>query len=113
MRLMTIALLMVIASPALGGQNEVWTPKVEFKLESSNYTETLLWVSGFSYALTEMAKQSKESGTSSLYCLPSRGYISSKDLLEILNQQFSAKSISAEVASLALLRGVSERFPCK
>lgn len=113
MKLLVIAILIVWGSPVSAAQGKAWTPQVKFKLENSNYTETLLWISGFSYALTETAKQSKESGYLNLYCLPSDGNIGSKELLEILNKQYQGKTISAEIASTALLSGIREHFPCK
>ena len=62
---------MMLGSSVLAEQNKVWTPQVKFKLEDSNYKETLNWISGYSYALTEVAKSS----SSNLYCLPPNGYI--------------------------------------
>jgi hypothetical protein len=110
LKLLVIALLMLTVLPACSSQGKVWTPQVKFKLEDSNYTETLIWISGFSYAINEIAKQS---GSSNVYCLPSSRYIDSKELLEILNQRYQGKTISTEVASSTLLTGVRERFPCK
>lgn len=93
--------------------NDVWSPQVKFKLETSNYTETLLWVSGFSHALTEVAKEAKKLGMRGAYCLPSAGHIGSKELLDILNVGYAGQTISSETASSALLIGVRQRFPCK
>jgi hypothetical protein len=67
--------------------------QAQFKLESANYVETLTWVSGFSYALTETAKISK----SGAYCLPPQGSIGSKELIEILNAGFPGQTIKCRV----------------
>ncbi len=93
-------------------KGEVWTPEVKFNLEGSSYIETLVWISGFSYALTDSSKAIKAQGKSGVYCAPPNGYIGSKELLEILNSQFEGKRITSEVASAALLVGVRRRFPC-
>jgi hypothetical protein len=102
-------LIATILAPCAAFAAEPWAPKPNFKLENANYVETLTWVSGFSYALTETAKISK----SGAYCLPPQGPIGSKELIEILNATFPGQTISAESASAALLIGVRHRFPCK
>jgi len=92
--------------------NEVWTPEVKFKLETGSNKDTLLWVSGFAYALTETAKEAKKLSRGT-YCLPPAGSIGSKELLDILNASFAGQTISSETAASALLVGVKQRFPCK
>ena len=112
MRTLVFALALPCAlSVARAG--EVWTPEVKFKLESSSYTETLLWVSGFSYALSETAKASKNAGVRGLYCTPSNGYIGSREILEILNGRFSGQAITSEMAATAIVAEVRTRFTCK
>jgi hypothetical protein len=93
-------------------KGEVWSPEVKFSLESSNHIETLVWISGFSYALPYTSRVTREQGKSGIYCAPSSGHIGSKELLEILNGQFEGKRITSEMASTALLIGVRRRFPC-
>ena len=113
-RLMRLLLLLsTFTGVSIGAPIEAWTPEVKFKLESTNYTETLLWISGFSYALSETAAEGKKTGLRGVYCLPKGSrHIGSRELLEILNLQFAGKQISSEAASEALLRGVRQRFPC-
>jgi hypothetical protein len=110
---MRIALMLSFLTPQAGLGREAWTPQVKFKLETSNYSETLLWVSGFSYALTETAKESKKLGARGTYCLPSSGVIGSRELLEILNAKYAGQTITSEIAAATLLLGVKQRFPCK
>jgi hypothetical protein len=112
MRTLAVALVVACASLASHAAG-VWTPEVKFKLENSSYAETLLWVSGFSYALTETAKASSNASARGPYCLPPQGLIGSRELLEILNGRFPGKAITSEVAAAALVAGVKARFPCK
>ena len=112
MRTLAFALVITCAFP-IAHAGEVWTPEVRFKLESGSYTETLLWVSGFSYALSETAKASRNAGVRGLYCAPSDGSIGSREILEILNGRFPGKTITSEMAATVIVAEVRTRFPCK
>ena len=83
-----------------------WTPVVNFSLEGGSYKETLLWVSGTSYAYSSLVK---EMGEMKLFCVES---VSSKNILDILNAKYSNKSISSEIAIKEIKHGLKERFPC-
>ena len=92
---------------------DVWSPQVEFRLESGDYEQTLLWISGWSYAVTEIARANESAGLPSVYCLPEDGYITSRSLLAILNHEFEGQEVTSERASSELLAGVIREFPCK
>lgn len=113
MKFLLIAMAFVAVAPVLSATSEPWYPEVKFKLETSSYMDTLHWISGFSYALTETSRDSKKTGIRGAFCAPTNGYIGSKELLEILNEKYAGKTISSEVASSTLLQGVKLRFPCK
>ena len=59
-RLFSLFVFAFLALPAYSASTEVWTPQVKFQLEDDNYLQTLTWISGFSYALSETAKEVKK-----------------------------------------------------
>jgi hypothetical protein len=89
-------------------QAAVWTPKVEFTLETATYSETLAWISGWAYALTELGhSDSKE------ICLPKKEHVRSSVLLSALNEKFKDQRITAEQAAPILLAAAKARHGCK
>ena len=82
-------------------------PVVEFQLEDSDYRETLIWVSGNSYAYTSLAH---EMADAKVYCASSVG---SQELLEILNSKYKGQLISSEQASASIKNALQVRFPCQ
>jgi hypothetical protein len=106
-------LLLVVTMSVLGADKQIWTPRPQFRFEGlDNDEKTLIWISGFGYALTETARETAKRG-SGLYCISSGRFIDSKYILSILNKEFQAKTISPERASHVLLMHVVEDFPCK
>jgi hypothetical protein len=89
-----------------------WVPAVEFDFDGASFSETMHWVSGWSYALTEVARAQTRSGGERLFCPPSRGYVESRVLLTILNEKFKGQRITAEQAANALWNAVKEHYPC-
>jgi hypothetical protein len=98
---------MVCACANAKNGNEFWTPEVEFSLENSDYIETLLWVSGNSYAYSSIVKEMSQS---KIFCVESVG---SKVILDILNSKFSNTKITSEQASAEIKSGLVRKFPCK
>ena len=86
---------------------EEWEPEVGFQLESRSYMETLIWVSGISYTLSELLQNSKLS-----YCSAPKS-IGSKQLLGYLNKQHSQENISAEQAIETIISQLNNTYPCK
>ena len=99
------AVLAVIGSTALA-QSNVWTPKVEFSLEGASYSETLAWVSGWSYALTEAGRN--RSGI----CLPKNGTVDSKTVLDVLNATFKGQKVTAEQVAPVLFAEARAKYRC-
>ena len=94
--------------PASGlAQQGSWTPKVEFKLEDSSYAETLAWVSGYSYALTEAGRSSKGA-----ICLPKEAVVESRVLLEALNNKFRGQRITSEHAAPVMFAVAVAKYRC-
>ena len=92
------------------GAGESWTPEVHFNLEYGSYKETLIWVSGFGYA-ADAAGRVAVTG-SRPWCSPATGYISSKELLGILNERYDGQRITSEQATVTLIKEISKRYPC-
>lgn len=90
---------------------ESWTPKPQFNIEDSSYIETLTFVSGMSYALTESNNELQKQNKANFMC-NSPSAIGSKIIIEILNSKYKG-SITSEQAVSGVVLGLKERFPCK
>lgn len=86
----------------------VQTLKAEFRLEDSSPTETLAWVSGWSYALTEVG----QSAGPRTICLAKGELVESKVLLEALNAKFKGQRITSEQAAPVLFAQARAKYPC-
>ena len=78
---------------------------IKFKLEDGNTTETMTWISGYSYAATAIHHR--------LNCLPKSKYIDSKYLIEVLNSKYAEKTITSEQATEMLDEAIRKDYPCK
>jgi hypothetical protein len=73
-----IALLLMLAQGTKAESRDplcpsgMWSPKLEFQLEKATYKETLAWLSGWSYALTELGR-SEANRETPRDCVPGRG----------------------------------------
>ncbi|MBI3898497.1 MAG: hypothetical protein HY308_09405 [Gammaproteobacteria bacterium] len=106
--LIVIAILFTI--PATANQ-DAWAPKALFQLESANLEQTMLWISGVSYAFSEYSDQLAKSGKPRLFCRTGRNVPSSL-LFEILNKKHPKQRITSEQAIGSLTQELRERFPC-
>jgi hypothetical protein len=89
-----------------------WVPVVEFQFEDADFSQTLNWVSGWSYALTTVAREQSRLGSDRLFCLTGRGHVESRVLLTILNERFKGQRATAEQASSAIWQGLIKHYPC-
>lgn len=89
----------------------VWTPNPKFRIENRSYTETLIFISGVSYALSSTNAELKELGKRNFFCVPESSSVSSKLLIDILNEKH-AGSISSEQAIEIIIDGLKARYPC-
>jgi hypothetical protein len=96
---------------AVADNQGIWTPNAKFQLENSDLRETMLFVSGMSYGLTEYSKELK--GTAKVFCIPEKGLVQSSMIFDILNEHYAGKTITAEQATSIALAGLKERFPCR
>jgi hypothetical protein len=90
-----------------------WVPVVEFELDDSDFEQTLAWVSGWSYALTAVAAEQASRGQERWFCPTDRGFVESRVMLTILNDQFKGRRVTANQAAAALWQGIRKAYPCK
>lgn len=114
---MPLAALLAIASViAMDAEAKAWIPQVDFQLETANKKETLHWVSGWAYAMTESGQRSwaldRSGSFAGQVCLGPGEVISSKFLLDALNSKFRGKTITSEQAAALLWETALFRFPC-
>ena len=89
--------------------DDCWTPSFNFELEDRNFVETMTFISGHSYALSNSSQfLSKQSKANFFY---KEGSVGSKELIEILNKKLSG-SVTAEQISVTILIGLIEKYPC-
>src|SRR5438477_12119847 len=76
MRLSFLACLPLLVTPVAYGidaaPNGSWVPVVEFQLEDADFSHTLNWVAGWSFALTAVSNEQAHVGGKLLFC-PSGG----------------------------------------
>jgi hypothetical protein len=87
---------------------EEWTPEIKFSLEQADFKQTLSWVSGVSYSLTNY----QASTSTPLFCNAPNS-IGSKILLGYLNTSHSGQKISAEQAIDTIFKSLKKDYPCK
>lgn len=74
---------------------ESWGPEIiEFHLESTDKTETMIWISGFSYSSSEIL--------SSVGCFDKPVLVASKELIQAINAKYSGETITSEQATVVL-----------
>src|SRR5690349_4191232 len=101
-------LILILLLPACAfAQKGLWTPKVEFKFEDASYAETLTWVSGYSYALTEVGRSGKGA-----ICLSKGEVVESRVLLDALNAKFKGQRITSEQAAPVMFSEASAKYRC-
>jgi hypothetical protein len=102
-----VEMLMLLAPMCGLAQQGTWTPKVEFMLEDASPTEALTWISGYSYALTEVGHSGK-----GVICLPKSGVAESRVLLEALNAKFKGQRITSEQAAPVMFAEAKAKYRC-
>jgi len=112
MRNTAVALCLLFLPPSAMAQTGTWTPKLDFKLEDSTYSETLAWISGHAYALTEVGRRASKAARAP-FCLSKAAHVDSRVLLDALNAKFSGKRISAEEAAPVLYDATVSHYGCR
>jgi hypothetical protein len=112
MRAVLTLVLSIVAIPAVAGAPSTWTPKLEFQLEESDYTQALIWISGYGYALTEVGRMSSRMKSTRGLCVPDDKSVDSRVLVDALNARFKGQRITSEQASAVLLRAAEATYGC-
>ena len=105
-------MLMVTNLMAVSEATEVWNPEPKFSLEEGTLEQTMLWISGFSYAVDAIGNGLIEANQGRPFCSPENGYIGSKVLFEILNERFAGQVITSKQATGEIMKQLPRRFPC-
>lgn len=111
LRLIFITVTTLCSFSLYAQESTQWIAKTNFNIEGSNYIETLTFVSGISYALTESAKELNKQKKQNFFCAPKDKQIDSKLIVSILNAKHSG-SVSAETAISTVTKELTARFPC-
>ncbi len=90
---------------------ETWRPDPMFKLETSDYMQTLTWISGVSYALTQ-SKLELEAQKKRFFICNSPSIIGSKELMGILNKKHKGQTITSEQAISTIINELKVAYPC-
>lgn len=112
-QLLIAFLLLTILPCGVQAKDEIYIPSVKFRLKNANDMRTLIWISGYSYAIVEAARANKTAKITGTYCLPGEGYIDYKPLLDMLNKKYDGQTITAELASKEILQDIQNLYPCK
>lgn len=91
---------------AINVQAQPWGESfIEFDLEGGLKTETMLWISGFSYSSTAFYH--------GCGALEKSKYIESKQLIIVLNSRYAGQTISSEQATGTLSQHLNETYVCE
>jgi len=104
---LVIFVLGISLPAAVLSQPAVTTVDVEFTLETATFSETLAWISGWAYALTELGH-----GGSKEICLAQTEHVHSSVLLNALNARFNGQRITSEQAASVLLAEAKAKYGC-
>jgi len=90
-----LATVLLLRPPLLSAGE--WSPHLEFQLEDSSYKETLIWLSGVSYAWSAMWAGIPV-GELHGPCTLTNSVVRSKELVDVLNEVHKGKTITSEQA---------------
>lgn len=113
MRIRLVLLSLALSCVTLSAESTgTWTPKILFQLKDSENTQTLIWISGWAYATTEVGRSNFKRKRASGVCLAQDQLVDSRTLVDVLNTKFSGQRISSEQASSALWGAVEKKYKC-
>ena len=112
MRLILIPLLISISINSALASSDVWIPEAKFQMGDLTLPQSMLWVSGISYAVSAIGRGDVSAAYDRPFCTPENGYIGSKELFEILNEKFAGVNITPEEATAEIMKELPKRFSC-
>ena len=113
MKLALAVCAFIVVSKVFADTPSTWTPELSFQLEDSDYSQTLIWLSGWAYALTEVARSNGRNKAKASICLPSNGFVESRLLLDALNARFRGQRITSEQAAPVLFAAAKAAYGCR
>jgi|GEM_PF-4142438 len=102
-----LPILFLVVSLSSYATDEAWVPEVNFKLETSDFYQTLQWVSGVAYILSKF----QETGTGNFCGAPKT--FGSRELLNYLNNAHSGLVITAEQAIDTIYNELKSKYKCE
>jgi len=102
----------LLASTVFADGPSAWTPEVHFQLEDSDYSHTLVWLSGWSYALTEVGRSNSRANVKGSVCVSRDRVVESRVLLDALNARFKGQRITSEQAAPVLFAAAKAAYGC-
>lgn len=84
--------------------------KLNFDIEGSGLKGSMIFISGHSYSITNTNEFLRANGKSNYFCSPNV-QISSKELVEILNEKLQGE-VTADQVSFHIAIGLLEKYPC-
>ena len=91
---------------------EAWKPEAQFYLGDLTLRQSMLWISGISYAVSAVGRGDVYVKYERPFCTPENRSIESKILFEILNEKYQGATITAEQATAEIMKNLPEKFPC-
>jgi hypothetical protein len=101
-------LALCTVAPAIAGP---WNPRLEFSVEGGRYDETLMFISGVSYALTYSARELGARREPNFFCLPPGRILDTRLLVDLLNARLAGPQ-NADALVNAVTTALSEQYPC-
>ena len=108
--LILVTLMMLSSGMFAGGTEKIskpFVPDPKFRVEYDDYEKTLLFVSGFSYALATSQAVSESTTKEAWHCVDSE-LLNSKSIIDIANEKLKGV-VTAENFSLVVLDGLIKK----
>lgn len=108
-RLNTIFIFVLLTSCTSYACEDCWEPKLNFDIEEKGFLESMIFISGQSYALSASNEELEFKGKENFFC--KQGSVGSKELIDILNQKLKGV-VSAEEVTAQIILGLKTTYPC-
>jgi len=89
-----VSVVLLVFSGTIWAECPPWKPDIKFELEGTDELNTLAWLGGWAFAVTEATKAGDLN-----FAVPECGYLISRELVGILNEKHEGETISAEDAA--------------
>lgn len=90
--------------------DDCWSPNLLFDIENGGVEQTMVFISGYGYALNNASKVLIAKGQNNYFCNENQ-IIGSQELVGILNENLSGQ-VTAEQVSSVITFGLMKKYPC-